>query len=99
MSDYEPLDAGRFLIGAYIVQFVKSELRIAEANEPEQVIVRMEREAALELADWLALCRRYLYQTVMRDGLETFKAQVRAEYHLPPPEESDDSHVIDPRQK
>ena len=83
MSEYEPLDAGRFLIGPYIVQFVKSELRIAEAREPEQVIVRMEREAALELADWLALCRRYLYQTVMREGVETFKTQVRAEYHLP----------------
>ncbi|MGB8345800.1 MAG: hypothetical protein WCD86_13015 [Ktedonobacteraceae bacterium] len=96
MSDYEPLDAGRFLIGAYIVQFVKSELRIALANEPEQVIVRMEREAALELTDWLAFCRRYLYQTVMRDGLETFKAQVRTEHHLPP--ESEDNHVIDPRQ-
>ena len=65
------------------MQFVKSELRIAEAREPEQVIVRMEREAALELADWLALCRRYLYQTVMREGVETFKTQVRAEYHLP----------------
>jgi len=83
MSEYEPLDAGRFLIGPYIVQFVKSELRIAEAREPEQVIVRMEREAALELTDWLALCRRYLYQIVMREGVETFKTQVRAEYHLP----------------
>ncbi|MGB8348499.1 MAG: hypothetical protein WCD86_26705 [Ktedonobacteraceae bacterium] len=87
MSDYEPLDAGRFLIGPYVVQFVKSELRITLAREPEQVIVRMEREAALELADWLALCRRHLYQTVMREGKEMFKAQVRAEYHLPEPEE------------
>jgi len=83
MSEYEPLDAGRFLIGPYIVQFVKSELRITEASEPERVIVRMKREAALELTDWLALCRRYLYQKVMREGVETFKTQVRAEYHLP----------------
>lgn len=83
MSDYEPLNAGRFLIGPYIVQFVKSELRIAQASDPEQVIVRMEREAALELADWLGLCRKRLYQTVMHDGLEVFKAQVRNEYHLP----------------
>ncbi len=43
----------------------------------------MEREEALELADWLALCRGYLYQKVMREGVETFKTQVRAEYHLP----------------
>ena len=97
MSDYEPLDAGRFLIGPYIVQFVKNELRIAQASEPEQVIVRMEREAALELADWLALCRRFLYQTVLHDGLEAFKAQVRTEHHLPP--EPEDSHVIDPWQQ
>jgi len=34
MSDYEPLDAGRFLIGAYLMQFVESELHIALASAP-----------------------------------------------------------------
>ncbi|MGB8345560.1 MAG: hypothetical protein WCD86_11805 [Ktedonobacteraceae bacterium] len=74
-------------IGPYVVQFVEHELQIALASAPGQALVCMEAEAALELADWLALCRGRLFQTAMRDGLELFKAQVRAEYHLPEPEE------------
>jgi len=74
-------------IGPYVVQFVAKELQIVLANAPEQALVCLEMEAALELADWLALCRGRVYQTVMRDGLEMVKAQIRAEYHLPEPEE------------
>ncbi|HVB61220.1 MAG TPA: hypothetical protein VNE61_08530 [Ktedonobacteraceae bacterium] len=68
-------------IGPYVVRFVAKALQIALASAPEQALVNMEMEAALELADWLALCRGRLYQTVMRDGLEMVKAQIRAGYH------------------
>jgi len=83
MSDLLPLNAGRFPIGAYVVQFVEQELCIVQASEPEQVILLLEPEAALDLTDWLALSRQRLYETVMHDSLETFKAQVRTQYHLP----------------
>ncbi|HVB75422.1 MAG TPA: hypothetical protein VNE38_17885 [Ktedonobacteraceae bacterium] len=87
MSGYFPLNTGQVRIGPYVVRFVGSDLLIAQASEPEQALVRLEEEAALELAEWLGLSRLRLYATVMRDGLEAFKAQVRAEYHLPEPEE------------
>lgn len=74
-------------IGPYVVQFVGSDLLIAQANEPEQALVRLDGDVALELIDWLGLSRPQLFLTVMREGLETFKAQVRKEYHLPEPEE------------
>jgi len=74
-------------IGPYVVQFVGSDLLIGQASAPEQALVCLDGEAALELADWLGLSRSRLYQTVMHDGLEAFKAQVRAEFHLPEPEE------------
>lgn len=74
-------------IGSYVVRFVGNELHIALATEPEQALVRLEGETALELIDWLGLSRPQLFLTVMRDGLETFKAQVRAEFHLPEPAE------------
>jgi len=73
-------------VGPYVVQFVGSELLIAQASAPEQMIMRLEEEAALQLAEWLGLSRLRLYQTVMRDGLEAVKAQIRAEFHLPEPE-------------
>lgn len=69
-------------IGLYVVRFVGSELHIASASEPGQALVRLEDETALELIDWLGLSRPQLFLTVMRDGLETFKAQVRAQFHL-----------------
>ena len=83
MSSPLPLNAGRFPIGPYIVQFVEEELCIAQADEPELVILRLDLEAALDLTDWLGLARQRLYATMMHDGLERFKA--RAEYHLPEP--------------
>ena len=82
MSSPLPLNAGRFPIGPYIVQFVEEELCIAQADEPEQVILRLDLEAALDLTDWLGLARQRLYAAVMHDSLERFKAQARAEYHL-----------------
>src|SRR5579863_4168068 len=87
MSNHFPLNTGQVRIGSYVVQFVGSDLLIAPASAPEQVIVRLEETAALELAEWLGLSRLRLYATVMRDGLEALKARVRAEYHLPEPEE------------
>ncbi|MGB8343466.1 MAG: hypothetical protein WCD86_01215 [Ktedonobacteraceae bacterium] len=90
MNSYLPLNTGQMWIGPYVVQFVGSDLLIAPASEPEQVIVRLEEIAALELAEWLGLSHLRLYATVMRDGLEAFKAQVRAEYHLPEPEEPEE---------
>ena len=83
MSSPLPLNAGRFPIGPYIVQFVEQELHIAQADNPEQVILRLDLEAALDLADWLGLARQRLYAAVMHDSLERFKAQARAAYHLP----------------
>ncbi|HVB60657.1 MAG TPA: hypothetical protein VNE61_05625 [Ktedonobacteraceae bacterium] len=80
MSSHPPPNAGRFPIGPYVVQFVEQELCFAQASEPD---------AALDLTDWLALSRQRLFATVMHDGLETFKARVRTEYHLPEPEESE----------
>lgn len=74
-------------IGPYVVQFVGSELHIAPASEPGQALVCLDGETALELIDWLGLSRPQLFMTVMRDGLEAFKAQIRAEFHLPEPEE------------
>ena len=94
MSELLPLNAGRMPIGPYLMQFVESELHIALAGAPEQVIVCLDLDAALDLADWLGLARQRLYAIVMRDGLETFKARERAEYHLPPPPEPEDSHMI-----
>ena len=90
MSNHFPLNIRQIRIGSYVVQFVGSDLFIALESEPEQVMVRLEETAALELAEWLGLSRLRLYQTVMRDGLEAFKAQVRAEYHLPEPEEREE---------
>ncbi|MGB8346274.1 MAG: hypothetical protein WCD86_15430 [Ktedonobacteraceae bacterium] len=81
MSSHPPLNAGRFPIGPYVVQFVEQELCFAQASEPEQVILRLDLDAAPDLTDWLALSRQRLFATVMHDGLERFKAQVRAEYH------------------
>ena len=82
MSDYEPLDAGRFLIGPYIVQFVKSELRIALASDPEHPILTLETEDALDLTEWLAIHRKRLYEATMRGKVDALKAQVCAEYGL-----------------
>ncbi|MGB8345294.1 MAG: hypothetical protein WCD86_10450 [Ktedonobacteraceae bacterium] len=73
MSSHLPLNAGRFPIGPYVVQFVEQELHIAQADEMEQVILRLDLEAALDLTDWLALSRQRLFATVMSDGLEMFK--------------------------
>jgi len=95
MSNHFPLNTGQMWIGSYVVQFVGSDLLIAPASEPERALVRLEETAALELADWLALCRGRLFQTAMRDGLELFKAQVRAEYHLPKPEEPEERAIYD----
>jgi hypothetical protein len=78
------------------MQIVEQELSIAQASVPEQVIVRLDAEATLGLADWLALCRGRLFQAVMRDGLEAFKAQVRAEYHLPKLEEPEERVIYVP---
>ena len=77
----------RMQIGPYIVQLVAKELQIAQVDEPEQALVRLDLAAVLDLAQWLTLSRQCLYTTVMRDGLEAFKAQIRAEYHLPEPDE------------
>ena len=80
-------DSERRQIGPYIVQFLGSNLLIVQEGTPEPIRVHFEGEAALELVDWLGLRRSQLYQTVMADGLEAVKAQIRAEYHLPEPEE------------
>ena len=96
MSDLLPLNAGRMPIGPYFMQFVEHELHIVLASAPEQVIVCLDLDAALDMADWLGLARPRLYAIVMRDGLEAFKAWARTEYHLLKP---GDSHVIDSRQK
>lgn len=90
MSQQLPLNTGQLRIGAYLMQFVGNELFIASASEPEQALVRLEEEDALQLAEWLCVTRQRLYQAVMRDGLEAFKAQARAEYHLPEPEEPEE---------
>jgi hypothetical protein len=87
MSESLPLNAGQVSIGAYVMQFVGNELLIALANEPQQVIVRLQEEDALHLAEWLGFARPRLFQAVMRHGLEAFKAQVRAEFHSPEPDE------------
>lgn len=87
MSKKFPLNTIQLHIDPYVMQFVGSDLLIAQATEPEQTLVRLNEEAALQLAEWLGLVRPRLFQTVMRDGLETFKTQIRAEYHLPEPEE------------
>lgn len=83
MSDPLPLNAGRMPIGPYVMQFVEHELHIVLASAPEQVIVRLDLDAALDMADWLGLARQRLYAIVMHDRLEAFKVRVRAEYHLP----------------
>ncbi|HVB61868.1 MAG TPA: hypothetical protein VNE61_11790 [Ktedonobacteraceae bacterium] len=93
MNSYLPLNTGQTRIGPYVAQFVGSDLLIAQASAPEQPLVRLEETAALELTEWLGLSRPRLFAMVMRDGLEGFKAQVRAEYHLPEPEEPEE-HVI-----
>ena len=90
MSRPLPLNTGQVQIGSYVVQFVGNDLLIARATEPDMALVRLDEGAALQLAEWLGLSRLRLYQTVMRDGLEAFKAQVRAEYHLPEPEEPEE---------
>jgi hypothetical protein len=90
MTNHLPLNTGQMRIGSYLMQFVGNELFIALASEPDQALVRLEEEAALELAEWLGLSRLRLFHTVMRDGLEAFKAQVRADYHLPEPEEPEE---------
>ena len=83
-------------IGPYVALFVGSELHIAPASEPERALVRLEGETALELIDWLGLSRPQLFMTVMRDGLEAFKAQIRAEFHLPEPEEPEERVIYVP---
>jgi hypothetical protein len=90
MSKHVPVNTGQVQIGAYVMQFVGNELFIAQASEPEQALVRLQEEDALQLAEWLGISRPRLLQAVMRDGLETFKAQIRAEYHLPEPEEPEE---------
>lgn len=90
MTNPVALNTGQMRIGSYVMQFVGNELVIALANEPEQALIRLQEEDALQLAEWLGLSRLRLYQTVMRDGLEAFKAQIRAEYHLPEPEEPEE---------
>lgn len=90
MSQQLPLNTGQVRIGSYLMQFVGNELFIASASEPEEALVRLEETAALQLAEWLGISRLRLYQAVMRDGLEAFKAQVRAEYHLPEPDEPEE---------
>ena len=90
MSKQVPVNTGQVRVGAYVMQFVGNELFIALASAPEQALVRLAEEDALQLAEWLGVTRQRLYQTVMRAGLEAFKAQVRAEYHLPEPEEPEE---------
>lgn len=90
MSKPFPVNTGQVRIGLYVMQFVGNELFIGLMSEPEQALVRLPEEDALQLAEWLGLSRLRLFQTVMRDGLEAFKAQVRAEHHLPEPEEPEE---------
>jgi len=90
MSNHFPLNTGPMRIGSYVMQFVGNDLFIALESEPEQALVRLEEKAALELAEWLGLSRQRLFAMVMRDGLEAVKAQIRAEYHLPEPEEPEE---------
>jgi hypothetical protein len=87
MSKQLPLNTGQIHIGSYVIQFVGNDLFIAQASEPEQALVRLEETAALQLAEWLGSAHSRLFQAVMHNGLEAFKAQVREEYHLPEPEE------------
>lgn len=90
MSKHVPVNTGQVRIGAYMMQFVGNDLFIASANEPEQTLLRLQEKDALQLAEWLGISRPRLFQAVMRDGLETFKAQVRADYHLSEPEEPEE---------
>jgi hypothetical protein len=87
MNERPPLNAGQARIGAYVMQFAGNELLIALANEPEQVIVRLQEEDALHLAEWFGFICPQLFQTVMHNGLEALREQVRVEFHSPEPEE------------
>ena len=78
----------RVKIGLYAVQFVNSELVVTFADDPSHVILRLAGGDALGLIDYLALHRASLFVAVMRDDVEAFKAQVRAEYALPKREET-----------
>ena len=51
-------------------------------------VLRLAGGDALGLIDYLALHRASLFVAVMRDDVEAFKAQVRAEYALPIREET-----------
>lgn len=93
MSSHLPLNTGQVRIGSYVAQFVGDDLLIAQASEPEQALVRLDEEAALQLAEWLGLARPRLFQAVMHNGPETVKAQIRAEYHLPEPEEPEERAI------
>lgn len=96
MSEQPPSNAGQAYIGAYVMQFVDNELLIARANEPEQVIVRLEEEDALCMAEWFGFARPRLFQAVMRNGLEALREQVRVEFHSPEPEEPEPRMIYIP---
>ena len=88
MKSLFSLNGSRVKIGLYAVQFVNSELVVTCADDPSHVVLRLAGGDALDLIDYLALHRASLFVAVMRDDVEAFKAQVRAEYALPAQEET-----------
>lgn len=82
------LNGNHVKIGLYAVQFINSELVVTCADDPSHVVLRLAGGDALGLVDYLALHRASLFVAVMRDDVEAFKAQVRAEYALPLREET-----------